>query len=500
MSSIHYVQKSLLVLLLCCLLVIPLQAQDTPAPEPTDEAGLSFGLSASAALDSSTPRIVYTFDGLRGEFISISLRVTSGTLDPVLLVLDSGGAVLAQHDDTANGRDIVIESLRIPESGRYFIVVGRFGYALGTTSGGFDLQLERIGVSFSDGSGLRYGDTVLNEITDTAPRFYYTFRAERGDIITISMERTSGDLDPTLQLVNSSGIVIAENDEIEGSGSLDAAIVGYTIEEDGIYVIIATRYGQVAGRSSGSFLLTLQTGAQSGLGASAQFALALLPDQPIEGELTADRFEAFYRFEGQESDIVTIEMSRVGGGLDTFLRLLDDQGNVLASDDDGGGGQNSAIRNFVLPYTGSYTVVATRFQEAAGTTTGAYTLTLRVQGNAFDGVPADMQRLTYGSTATGTLDDLVPRLIYAFYGTAGDTITISMTSVSGDLDPVIGLLNANQQLLVVDDDSGGARNALIERFTLPETGVYYIQAARYEGADRPPSSGAFLLVLAQRFD
>ncbi|MCC6614021.1 MAG: PPC domain-containing protein [Anaerolineae bacterium] len=496
--------RRFLLLALLLLLIAPLltvRAQETnETPEAPEEPDLAYGLGASGTISDREPRVVFGFDGLRGEFISLTLRATSGDLDPILLVMDGAGTILAQRDDSSGTRDIHIDSLRIPQTSRYYVVVGRFGYGLGTTSGDFDLELDRIGVSFSDGSGLRYGDTVLNQITDMNPRIYYTFRARRGDIITLHMERTSGDLDPALQLVDSQGVVVAENDEVEGSGSLDAAIVGHIIEKDDTYVIIATRYGQVAGRSSGSFILKLDSGTTGGLGRTAQAPIPLIPDQPYDGEITEARFEQFYRFEGKQFDVITVEMKRDGGALDSLLVLTDDQENTLATDDDGGGGQDAAIRQFALPYDGTFYVVATRFQRDQGTTAGTYLLTLHEEGNAFDGVPGDIGRMVYGSTANGTLDDLVPRLLVAFYGAAGDSITISMARTGGDLDSVVTLLDANQQVLVSDDDSGGSQNALIERFTLPASGVYYIQASRFEGADRPTTHGSFVLVLARRFD
>jgi hypothetical protein len=488
------------VLMICLLmLAIPVRAQDL-TPTPSGDQNLAYGLGSTGIIDDSTPRRVYSFEGLRGEFISLTLRASSGDLDPVLLVLDSAGTVLAQRDDSAAGRDVTIDSVRIPQTDRYFVVVGRFGYGLGSTRGAYELRLERIGVSFEDGSGLRFGDDVLNQITDMNPRVYYTFRARRGDIVTIQMERTSGNLDPSLQLVDANGVVLAENDEIAGSGSLDAAIIGHIIQEDGAYVIIATRYGQVAGRSSGSFVLTLDSGVTAGLGRSVDVPIPLLSDQPYEGEITNQRFQQFYRFEGRRYDLVTIEMERAGGALDSFLVLADDQQNTLAENDDDGSSQNAAIRRFALPYDGVFYVIATRYQRGSGATTGAYTLTLRSEGNAFDGVPVDIQRMVYGSAANGTLDDLVPRMVLAFYGTAGDTITISLTRTGGDLDPMVALLDGSQQLLVSDDDSGGQQNALIDRYTLPYSGVYYLQAGRYEGSDRPATRGSFVLVLARRFD
>src|SRR5690606_13201466 len=129
--------------------------------------------------------------------------------------------------------------------------------------GSFDLSVERIGVSSASGSALRYGDSVINNITNMSPQVYYSFRAERGDIVNISMFSDSGNLDPYLQVVDSNAFVIADNDDVPGSG-LNARIEGLVIENTGTYIIVATRYGQAAGTSTGRFILTLDTAVGSG--------------------------------------------------------------------------------------------------------------------------------------------------------------------------------------------------------------------------------------------
>lgn len=470
---------------------IPIQSQE-------DIRGtLAFDVPVSGTISAETPRDAYAFDGGRGEVVTVMLSVTSGDLDAILTVIDDAGNVLAVRDDGIAGSDLRLEYVRLPRSARYYVIVGRFGYGIGTTGGGYELRVTREGVSFSSGSALRYGDTVYNAITDMTPQVYYSFRATRGDILTIRMQHVSGDLDAFLQVVDSQGLVIAENDDVLGSGSLDAQITAMAIENDGMYAIVASRFGQAAGRSRGSFMLTLETAAQSGLGITAQFAIPITPGTSIEGEITADRPAMYFQFDGRRDQIVSIAMSRAGGSLDAFVVLADSDVSELVSDDDGGGGQNSAISDFVLPRDGRYLVIATRYQRAEGTTEGRFTLTVNTSGNIFDDLVTGALRLSYGSTITGRIDDSTPEILYAFYGREGEAITVSMSRADGDLDPLLALLNADRTPLLSDDDSGNGQDARIERYTLPATGLYYISATRFSGSEALPTRGNFILVLAR---
>ncbi len=61
----------------------------------------------------------------------------------------------------------------------------------------------------------------------------------------------------------------------------------------------------------------------------------------------------------------------------------------------------------------------------------------------------------------------------------------------------LAILNAQQNPLTSDDDSGGEQNARIS-FTVPSTGLYYIVATRYSGSNgNPNTAGTYLLTLAQ---
>jgi hypothetical protein len=486
---------------LCILFVLLLTLSGTVAQESDPETGVTFGGQLSGQITNAEPRLVYYFDGQRGEVISMRLQTTRGSLDPTLAVLDEAGTWVAGGDDSGGNRDVWIDALTIPRSSRYFVVVSRFGTRLGTTTGSFTLDMERIGVSSESGSALRYGDSVINNITNMQPQVYYSFRARRGDLVNIQMLRDSGDLDPYVQVVNSNAQVVADNDDVVGSGSLDATLTALLIPEDGTYIIVATRYGESAGTSSGRFILTLKEAKGSGFGNSPQAAVPLSYGSVFEDEVTADTPLKYYTFDARQNDLVGIRMSRSSGSLDSFLVLTDSNMQELMSDDDSGGGQNAEIKSFLVPADGRYYVLATRLDREQGTTAGRYKLELQTLGNAFDGVPEGATRLTYGTTITGRIDSTTPEVLFAFYGNENDAITVSLNRGDGDLDPTVSILDSNRNELRTDDDGGDGQNARIARFVLPQSGIYYIRATRFSGTDgNPNTQGSFTLVLARVFN
>lgn len=107
---------------------------------------------------------------------------------------------------------------------------------------------------------------------------------------------------------------------------------------------------------------------------TAQNTQLISYDEVISGELSNEAYEQFYTFEGQEGDTIVIRMSATSEEprLDSYLYLRDENGEELAFDDDMGGNLNSLIGPYTLPYSGTYTVVATRFQQANGSSEGTY--------------------------------------------------------------------------------------------------------------------------------
>jgi hypothetical protein len=91
--------------------------------------------------------------------------------------------------------------------------------------------------------------------------------------------------------------------------------------------------------------------------------------------------------------------------------------------------------------------------------------------------------LNYGDSVQGTITNELFEQIYTFEGRANDEVTISMSATSGDLDPLLVLLNPDGEKLTENDDAGGSTNSRIERFRLRGDGVHTIIATRFERED-----------------
>ena len=477
-----------------CLLLIALSlsAQAQPPATPLTPGNLITG-----QITPIQPRTVYTLDGARGEILRFRLSATDGTLDPVLAVMDATGAVLFRRDDGAGSRNI--ETTRsLERTGRYYVVVTRFGQELGSTSGAYELLVERVGVLSEQGSTLQYGVPVVNTIDNTTPQIYYTLRANAGDILNIDMVRSSGSLDPFLQLVNSDRFLIAENDDAFRGNTRNALIENLLIEEAGTYIVVATRYGEAAGDSAGSFVLTVDEARNSGLGNSRLAPSGIGLNQVREGNLTDSRYQRYYRFTAAQDQLVTVVMERTDGLLDTYLILTDAEYNPLIEDDDSGSGQNSRISTFRVPVDGVYHLIATRYSQAGGDTEGAYRLQLIDEGQAFANVPESIPRVLYGTALQDSITADDPESLYVFWGRAGESVTVRMNRVDGTLDPVLELLDADRVRMLYNDDGGNGKNAVLDDFQLPYTGVYYIRATRYSGSTgSADTAGAFNLVLQE---
>jgi hypothetical protein len=479
-----------ILLIFFMLLCLPVLAQETGTA-----SDVAPGTLIEGRIDDRDSRAIYFFDGSRGEVIRFRLTTTGGNLDATLTVFDDTGEIVFSRDDMRGSLD-VDTTITIQRTARHYVVVGRFGYSLGSTSGTFELALERVGVVSDQGTNLLYGVPVLNSISGTQPQVYYTFQAQAGDIVDVQMSRSSGTLDPYLQVVDSNRFMIAENDDAPDGGTRNARIPNLVIRQSGTYIIIATRYGQASGESVGTFVLKVETAENSGLGNSSIVPVPILANEPVEDTLDDDQYQRFYSLTAERDDIITVTMNQTGGTLDAMLIIANAGLQPLIQDDDSGSGSNARIESFRIPADGEYYIVAGRADGITGTSAGGYRLEYQRGGIAFEGVHPDIPRLEYGATFTDLISNEDPDSIFAFWGSRGDVITVGMNRADGDLDPVLELLNTEQNRLVSDDDGGGGQNARITRYALPYSGVYYVRAARYSGSTGSTvTTGGFNLTL-----
>ncbi|MBI4909491.1 MAG: pre-peptidase C-terminal domain-containing protein [Acidobacteria bacterium] len=195
------------------------------------------------------------------------------------------------------------------------------------------------------------------------------------------------------------------------------------------------------------------------------------------------RYARQYTFNGNAGQEVSITMS--SSQFDTYLYLIGPSGAVVASDDDGGTGTDSRIPldtgTIPLPSAGTYVVEATSF--AVGVT-GTFSLIVRETAGC------SLQPISSGQNITGSLSsaDCLSPLggnffadRFTFFGTAGQAVSITMTSPT--MDTWLTLLSPSGEVVAEDDDSAGNLNSRIPPsgfLTLTQTGTYIIEASTYD--------------------
>jgi hypothetical protein len=370
-------QAAIFTLIMALLLVghdAPVRAQDR----------IAYGQTAQGQITRDSFRQIFAFQGREGDIIEATLTRTDGTLDPVLILTDAENTLIAINDDGAGSYNATIPALRLDRDGLYFLIATRFGQDRGNSIGRFSLSLARVGIAASEGrSGgtvLQYGDSVVNQIDAVSWQHLYAFSALRGDVIDVRMQRISGDLDPLLILADSQGtVLISSDDDPNSPGTLDAAIYGQRIQRTGNYVIIATRFGQEPGPSSGGFSLRLEKAGAEQIGLSAAFAELLDPGVLVTGSISKDVLRRFYLIEAKAGDTLTIEAKRVRGNLDPVLELRGADGvSVLTTHDSGARGINARITAYQVLRDGAYIIVVSRFNRETGITAGDYSLLVTV--------------------------------------------------------------------------------------------------------------------------
>jgi hypothetical protein len=477
-------------------------AAPPPTPEGATPAGgtgtIAYGETVTGSLQGATNEVRYTFTAQPGDVIDIRMNNASGNLDPLLILYGPNGREIARDDDSGGNFNAYIQGFAIQAPGMYSIAATRFG----TSEGSFSLTLTLAGsgpVSSPPPGGnvINIGQTVNGQISGPNGAVNYTFNGQAGSVIEIRINNVSGDLDPLLILLGPNGQEVARDDD--GGGARNAYIRSLTLPANGIYTIVATRFGEETGSSQGEFSLSLQ--GSGGIVATPPTGDSLTYGQTVQGSVPEGaNTQANYTFSGQAGDVVEIRMTRTNGQLDPLLILLGPNGQEVARDDDGGGSRNAYIRTLTLPASGVYTITATKF----GTAGGEFSLSLELVtagSNVSTPVSPGGSTITAGNPVTGNISAGNPQVSYSFNGEAGQVIGVRMYATSGDLDSVVILYDpAGREVADNDDDEIGKNfDSYLRDFVLPESGVYTVVATRYQQAEGD-TSGDFELILVNGSD
>lgn len=334
-------------------------AQQNARPLPIDERRRG-AITAADELylepyDAYLYGILYVFEARADDWAEIEVRAGSigSNLQPIVILFDRSLESIAYGEPEGTGDARLAH--RIPEAGRYYVLVTSQDEEYGTEADAFfDITLSLGTVPEPGGGLIQFGQTVEGA-TQAADGDRWVFDGRAGDIVTIRMN--SEHLDCYLELLDPLGLSIASDDD--SGGNSNALINGFHLPSTGRYTIIARGFG---GRT-GPYTLSLALGPVTPGGGT------IAPGQTVSGTIVLPAGDE-WTFRGTTGQRVTLSMF---GDFDTYLELLGPDGSMLISDDDGGENLQSRIKDFSLPQTGTYTIIARSFGRETGL---SYTLRL----------------------------------------------------------------------------------------------------------------------------
>jgi hypothetical protein len=355
-------------------------AESTDAPSDTASTGGSETVPGEVPDNES---FIYEFDAVANEIVTVTVRATDNVLDPRVSLLNAAGDTLISNDDHSSddstlGRyDSRISSFAIPEAGTYTLEISGFG----GTGGEFELTIDRGDGSSGQGENPETNSIeavqVLEGSVTLEEDYEYSFDAEAGDVLTITAQAASSELDVDVWVYDENDEVVGNNYDHGSSdaslGFYDARITNLVIQESGRYQVMVTGYE--AGTSEfaeGDLTLTIErvmTGAPLGEG----------DEQVFLGELEANGTTQ-QTFEAQAGDFVTISVRSLNDNLDPLVDLLSPDGVILANNDDHGsrsgslGRLDARISNFIIPEDGTYTAEVGGYRDSAG----AFAITITI--------------------------------------------------------------------------------------------------------------------------
>jgi hypothetical protein len=226
------------VLLVVVLLIVVVRAQDDIPPLIPDESQI-------VTLEGNIDPTLLRFDGVRGQTVILTARdVPEGeSLDVVLEVLQPNGARLRFNDNHMGGDSSLAQTdsrikVILPQDGEYVVRVNSYG---GIFEGDVEVLLQVVDLFsveiIEDNDGL----TMLTLTLPSNLAYQHELTLEAGDVLTITARDIGGSLDPVVRLVDSDGVVIAQNDDHGTAAThldvFDAQIADFIVETTGEHVI-----------------------------------------------------------------------------------------------------------------------------------------------------------------------------------------------------------------------------------------------------------------------
>jgi len=201
-----------------------------------------------------------------GDVLTIEATRTSGNLQPEVILLGGSGQEVTHGYTSNTGDDAIINRYTLSGPGNYVVRVSRAQGKTGFSAGGYSLTVTLIGSGeespkLKETSGaIENTQTQTGTITGEKWSNTWTYQGTKGQVINITVARTSDTLNPHVDIQDSNGQVLTSG---YPNASRDGTeIKNYTLPGTGEYKIVVYRDGNATGYTTGGYTLKVEPAAQ----------------------------------------------------------------------------------------------------------------------------------------------------------------------------------------------------------------------------------------------
>jgi hypothetical protein len=421
---------------------------------------LGYGDRVNGTISSQERSDFWAFSSQEGDVIQAHLQFPLDDVPLLLYLRDPAGNLLAEG--VREFGDASIATFTVPTNGLYTFEVRRPGDASSVYSiYALELDLVKAADSTSSQGGVLPIDrAVVGEFAQAPSSHIWLVQGNAGQQISLSLTGLEGVLSGQFVLFGPGGTV-------QFTTPVHPDLVGtafpgkITLPVDGIYTVVfasdhsmpGTRYRLLAQDVS------LADPPQRSLG-PLEDGYGVLNDLAVREEWT---------FEANAGEAVFLHASVVEGDLSPTLTLWGPDRSPLVSS--GAATSGIATIRHVVPESGTYYVSVSRHTGELGNTAGSYRLMLRQHSMSRRALFAS--DINYGDDVHGIITEGTPET-YAFSGTAGDVVSVSVRAVDGTTTaPELRLEDESGTELEVPVTVTGSE-ASITGFELPQHGRYIL--------------------------
>ncbi|HEC21775.1 MAG TPA: hypothetical protein ENI95_02530 [Chloroflexi bacterium] len=451
----------------------PTPASSPPPPQtlPTTSTGFAPGTVIAdqvlnlESLPNSQGEV--SFDGLGMQVIRLDTSLLGGTLAYDVELVDVFGNTLAAFTVEEGETSASIAEFTLPYEGRYQVIVSATG-----GSGSVGVTVTALGPPSGGGELDGPGSSATGEMNDERVYHVYQFPLAEGEVVSISaIADTPGMPDTRLALYGPDGRYITAVDDVNPPDDLNAVLSRFVAPLTGTYTAVVSNYG----------------------GSTGTYTFSVNPDTiPPEAEGEPDIvYDTVYRaaffegsslnatFDGEIGDVLRIEAFDLEPELDVDIYLYSPFDQIIAFAVNAGAGEAEAVNEVQLPYTGRYRLEL----RPLGSGQGSFQIVHLPAGNLSGGG-------IFGDDLTKTLPGRfeAPNVyhFYQFNATAGEMITLSVTSTSeeGELDIGFAVLGPDgiQQVFADDSEGDNPADPVLSGYEVPQTGTYTVVVYSFNDA------------------